>query len=438
MKTLLRFLNEASQSQAAVQARKMGLKSDRHGSWIDSSGNIVAKTEAGKLHIYDRKKKAQDEPTGRRGKAQDDPTGSRGKAADETGPRKHAPFLNKPDPAAMAAALQQQGQETEPAKGEGGGAEEGSVITVAFGRFNPPTAGHEKLLQAAKKAATGGDLKIYPSRSEDNKKNPLGADTKIKFMKKMFPDFEENIIDSPDMKSIFDVLVAADEEGYANVNIVVGADRQAEFENLAQKYNGDLYNFDLIRVISAGVRDADAEGIEGISASKMRKAVVDDDMESFTKGLPKGIDEKDVAALFKSVAHGLTKGSKKKTNEMWEVAPKFDWLNLRENYITKKIFNIGDMVESLNTGIVGRIIRRGANYLICVTEDNVMFKSWIKDMSEAYTEKRMKRMERLPGKPNTLVGTTGFRKYAQTMVHGQEKIDNMNIKEFINKYRKRD
>ena len=380
MKTLLRFLNEASQSQAAVQARKMGLKSDRHGSWIDSSGKIVAKTEAGKLHIYDRKKKAQDEPTGRRGKAQDDPTGSRGKAADETGPRKHAPFLNKPDPAAMAAALQQQGQETEPAKGEGGGAEEGSVITVAFGRFNPPTAGHEKL---------------------------------------------------------FDVLVAADEEGYANVNIVVGADRQAEFENLAQKYNGDLYNFDLIRVISAGVRDADAEGIEGISASKMRKAVVDDDMESFTKGLPKGIDEKDVA-LFKSVAHGLTKGSKKKTNEMWEVAPKFDWSNLRENYITKKIFNIGDMVESLNTGIVGRIIRRGANYLICVTEDNVMFKSWIKDMSEAYTEKRMKRMERLPGKPNTLVGTTGFRKYAQTMVHGQEKIDNMNIKEFINKYRKRD
>ena len=67
----------------------------------------------------------------------------------------------------------------------------------------------------------------------------------------------------------------------------MGADRQAEFENLAQKYNGDLYNFDLIRVISAGVRDADAEGIEGISASKMRKAVVDDDMESFTKGLPK-------------------------------------------------------------------------------------------------------------------------------------------------------
>ena len=59
-------------------------------------------------------------------------------------------------------------------------------------------------------------------------------------------------------------------------------------------------------------------------------------------------------------------------------------------------------------------------------------------MGEAYTEKRMKRMERVPGKPNTLVGTTGFRKYAQTMVHGQEKIDNMNIKEFINKYRKRD
>jgi hypothetical protein len=76
------------------------------------------------------------------------------------------------------------------------------------------------------------------------------------------------------MRSIFDVLINANEEGYSSVNIVVGSDRQAEFENLAQKYNGDLYNFDLIRVVSAGVRDADADGVEGMSASKMRKAVL--------------------------------------------------------------------------------------------------------------------------------------------------------------------
>ena len=87
------------------------------------------------------------------------------------------------------------------------------------------------------------------------------------------------------MRSIFNVLTTAGEQGYKNVNIVVGSDRQSEFENLAQKYNGDLYDFDLIRVISAGVRDADAEGVEGMSASKMRKAVVDGDFDAFRRGL---------------------------------------------------------------------------------------------------------------------------------------------------------
>ena len=93
---------------------------------------------------------------------------------------------------------------------------------------------------------------------------------KISFMKKMFPDFEENIVNDEEMRSIFNVLVTASEEGYENVNIVVGSDRQAEFENLATKYNGELYDFENIRVISAGVRDADAEGVEGMSASKMK------------------------------------------------------------------------------------------------------------------------------------------------------------------------
>ena len=89
--------------------------------------------------------------------------------------------------------------------GEGGetGAETSEVLTVAFGRFNPPTVGHGKLLSAAKKASQGGDLKIYPSRSQDPKKNPLDPDMKISFMKKMFPDYSENIINDDEMRSIF-------------------------------------------------------------------------------------------------------------------------------------------------------------------------------------------------------------------------------------------
>merc|ERR1711965_529247 len=100
-------------------------------------------------------------------------------------------------------------------------------------------------------------------------------------MKKMFPDYSENIVNDDEMKSIFNVLTTADEQGYRNVNIIVGSDRQSEFENLATKYNGELYDFENIRVISAGVRDTDAEGVEGMSASKMRKAVADDDFKSF-------------------------------------------------------------------------------------------------------------------------------------------------------------
>jgi hypothetical protein len=267
-------------------------------------------------------------------------------------------------------------------------------------------------------------------------------------MKKMFPDFEENIINDSNMKSIFDVLINANEEGYKNVNIVVGSDRQTEFENLANKYNGNLYNFDLINVISAGVRDSDAPGVEGMSASKMRKAVVDDDFKTFRRGTPKILSDADTRALFNSVRQGMNFKKKREVVELWKIAPKYDQKTLRENYVKGNIFKIGEIVESLNTGLVGEIIRRGTNYLICLTKEEYVFKPWIKDVME-YTEKKMNKKERLPGKPNTLVGTSGYFKYAADMTPGFEEGDETNlqsgakpykgyshIKEFINKYKK--
>ena len=114
-------------------------------------------------------------------------------------------------------------------------------------------------------------------------------------------------------------------DGYTSVNIVVGADRQAEFENLANKYNGELYDFKQIRVISAGVRDADAEGVEGMSASKMRKAVQDDNFDEFRKGIPKKLSNADTPALFDAVRTGMskakTKKKKKEVSEVWQIAP---------------------------------------------------------------------------------------------------------------------
>ena len=111
--------------------------------------------------------------------------------------------------------------------GDASGAVDQGAISITFGRFNPPTIGHEKLLdKVAKEAKTsGGEYRIYPSRSEDPKKNPLDAGTKIKYMRQAYPDHANAIVDSPDMRTIFDVLSALDNDGYSSVNIVVGGDR---------------------------------------------------------------------------------------------------------------------------------------------------------------------------------------------------------------------
>ena len=415
MKSFFQFLTEA-ESKAKEQARKLGLKSDGHGGWIDRRGDFVAKTEGDRLRFFDKGQKAAEEPGKTKKRTPELPVNGKKQAR---GPVQQMLKRRKDDD--LAGAPLQKKPEEEDKKGEG------QTLTTAFGRFNPPTVGHEKLLSAARKAAAGGALKIYPSRTQDAKKNPLDPDMKISYMKKMFPDYEEEIVNDAEMRSIFDVLKTADEDGFDNVNIIVGADRQSEFENLAQKYNGELYDFDLIRVISAGVRDSDAEGVEGMSASKLRKAVQDDDFDTFRRGTPKGLKDADAQAVFDAVRTGMG-GKKKKVTEsykLWEIAPRDDHKGLRENYVKGLIYKIGDIVESLNTGLIGEIIRRGTNHLICVTKENYMFKSWIKDVMEAVK----------PGQNNAdqrLVGTDAYLKFAQSMTPGSSY-----GRQFINKYKKK-
>ena len=404
MKSFFHFLSEA-QSQASMQAKKLNLKSDGHGGWLDTRGKFVATTEDGKLKFVDKKKTKADDETKKPSQSQA-----------QTQTRK----VEKPQKETQPKTEKAPEKETQKSG-------DGETITVAFGRFNPPTVGHGKLLAAAKKASQGGELKIYPSRTQDPKKNPLDPDMKISFMKKMFPDFEENIVNDDDMKSIFNVLTTAGEQGYKNVNIIVGSDRQSEFENLAQKYNGELYNFELIRVISAGVRDADAEGVEGMSASKMRKAVVDGDFDSFRKGTPKDLDDGDTQALFDAVRTGMgVKKMKKESYELWEIAPRYDQRTLRERYLTGDLFKIGDIVENLNTGLIGKIMRRGTNYLICVTEQDNMFKSWIRDVMEAV--QNYPGPSGVPSKQRE-IGTDAHRDYAMRLTGTKS------IKNFINKYK---
>ena len=146
-------------------------------------------------------------------------------------------------------------------------------------------------------------------------------------------------------------------------------------------------------------------------------------------GTPKELNDGDTQALFDAVRAGMKiKKKKKEVAEMWEIAPKHDPKGLRDNYVSGRIFNLGDIVESLNTGLVGTIVRRGTNHLICVTQENYMFKSWIRDVME-YTEKKMERRMRVPGKPNTLEGTGGYTKNAMAAT------GTSSIKNFINKYK---
>ena len=400
MKSFNNFFTEARVSQASQQAERRGLTGDGHGNWMDREGNIVAKTEQGRLVLLDKKVKA---------------------------PQQEAPKK-------VSKAKEEDIKDDKPKSDDETKTDRGD-ITLVFGRFNPPTIGHQKLLDKAKKAAGKGALRIYPSRSQDAKKNPLDTDTKYDVMQKMFLNHADSMVNDPNSKTIFDVLKKAYGDGYSNVNIVVGGDRVKEFDKLATEYNGKLYNFNSVKTISAGNRDADAEGIEGMSASKMRKAAAENDFETFSKGVPKSLDDKTVKQLFNTVKKQM---KIKEGWSMWEIAPKFDWQNLRENYVTGKIFNVNQIVENLNTGLVGKVIRRGTNYLICVTEDGMMFKSWIRDITE---KKKIKRASETGiygvSADQREVGTSAQRRYAQSMVPGQEEIINFDIKEFLNKYRKK-
>jgi len=182
-----------------------------------------------------------------------------------------------------------------------------SKITFAFGRFNPPTIGHEVLMNKAK-AVGGKDYYIYVSKSQDKKKNPLSYSDKIKYLKKIFPVHKSHIADTP-ARTAIDVAVQLSSEGYTDLIMIAGSDRVGEFQKLLDKYNGVTgkrhgeYKFDSIKVINAGERDPDATGASGMSASKMRGAAADDNFDLFKTGLPD--DFKDAKELFRTLQKAM-------------------------------------------------------------------------------------------------------------------------------------
>ena len=171
------------------------------------------------------------------------------------------------------------------------------TATMAFGRMNPPTIGHAKLVDAVK--SQGGDPYIFLSQSQKPKTDPLAFADKLRYAKFFFP---EVTIGNPEVKTIIQALQKIDALGYDNLIYVAGSDRVASFEELINKYNGVEYNFKSIKVVSAGERDPDADGAEGMSASKMRAAAAANDLESFKQGVP---NQEVADEMFAAVRQGM-------------------------------------------------------------------------------------------------------------------------------------
>ena len=260
----------------------------------------------------------------------------------------------------------------------------GDTAVFTFGRFNPPTTGHEKLIDALAREQgknPGAPMYVYPSHSQNPKKDPLPHNKKVAYMKKMFPKYKRNIKVSR-ARNVFDIAVELHNRGHKAVVMVVGSDRVEEFDNLLNKYNGEegrhgFYGFDDIKVVSAGERDPDAEGVEGMSASKMRAAATANDFDQFKLGLPKGFA--DGQKLFNDVRKFM--GVREEFNLTTEE------LN-RDLYLRGEIWNVGDVVKTTD-GDEGTIMRKGTNYV--VFED--LRKVWLHNLEEVKQDKDIKDRE---------------------------------------------
>ena len=249
-----------------------------------------------------------------------------------------------------------------------------SLVTT-FGRHNPPHLGHKLTLDKAHDVAQneGADQRFYTSHSQDRKKNPLPRDVKLKFLKKMFPDHAEKWDGDDNVRTVLGAAEKAHKQGYKNFHFMGGGDRREGMENLLRKYNGDLYNFKDIYAHSAGDRDElglSDDPIAKMSASKQRRAAQNDDYDGFMEGmlLNKSFKEEDARELFDAVKMFGMKNEEYTHEE------------LRDIYTDGNLYQVGDIVESLSNGLSGEIRRCGANHLIVVTEDGIMFKSFIHDV----------------------------------------------------------
>lgn len=259
--------------------------------------------------------------------------------------------------------------------------EETKEIVVAWGRYNPPTIGHEKLMTVVKKVAGSGQYRIYASQSQDPKENPIDYKTKVKYMRKMFPKHARSIMLEPKIRTMFDLMTKLYDEGFNKVTLVAGSDRVPEYDVTLNKYNGvkgrhGFYNFEGgVNIVSAGQRDPDAKGAAGMSASKLRAAAENNDFKTFSKGMPAGF--KETQQLFNDVRKGM--GLK----ESYDFRSHLQLQSVseeREAYVAGDLYKEGDLIVVKEDDEVGEIIMLGSNYVLVEMASGKKVRKWLTDI----------------------------------------------------------
>lgn len=277
--------------------------------------------------------------------------------------------------------------------------EEEREVYFTFGRMNPPTIGHGKVMDMLAKKSGKSDYKVFVSQSQDAKKNPLSYSDKIKHTRKMFPKHARNIMVDKSVKTAINAMVALHDQGYQSVTMVVGDDRITEFDVLLKKYNGaqarhGFYNFKSIKVVSAGKRDPDSAGIEGMSASKQRENASNNDFVSFSQGVPKTMSNPDTRKLFNDVRKGM---GLKEASEFRNHLELETVSETREKFVQGELFEVGDIVVIKESEEVATISILGANYVIVETNDGKKMRKWLESVeliSEDVTQKQLNDLEK--------------------------------------------
>lgn len=257
--------------------------------------------------------------------------------------------------------------------------EEEREAFFTFGRMNPPTIGHGKLMNVLSAKSGRNPYKIYLSHTQDGRKNPLEYRQKIKHVRKMFPKHSRNVILDAGAKTVFDVATKLYDQGFNKVTMVVGSDRTTEFKTLLDKYNGvkgrhGFYNFEKINIVSAGERDPDASGVEGMSASKQRENAKNNNFTAFSQGVPTTMSNNEAKRLFNDIRNGLgLKESSQFKNhvELERVS------ETREQYVEGNLFEEGDRVRVKSNEKVGYVHRLGANYVIVALDEGRVSRQWL-------------------------------------------------------------